>query len=99
MGEIPKFLSDMYSEALKRANRELKTAQNKKRKLVPFPEGSVPGICVANFYSRGGSVQEHQDNTESKESISAGLPVIGFCIGDSCDFTYSNDAPGGRSAK
>lgn len=38
-------------------------------------------------------MQVHQDKVESKESIDAGLPVMGICLGDTCDFAYGNEAP------
>uniref|UniRef100_A0A7S4RE98 Fe2OG dioxygenase domain-containing protein n=1 Tax=Alexandrium monilatum TaxID=311494 RepID=A0A7S4RE98_9DINO len=98
--DMPKFFVDMYVEAVKRANRELKGAQNKKRKLVPFPEGKPPTIGVANYYPASASMQIHQDKTESKEAIDAGYPVMGVCLGDTCDFNYANEAPsGGRKPK
>jgi alkylated DNA repair dioxygenase AlkB len=91
--EIPKFLLDMYSEAVKRANRELVRGPNKKRKLVPFPEGRAPSLAVANFFQPSGTMQIHQDRTESKDAIAAGFPVMGICIGDSCDFPYGIEQP------
>jgi len=93
--DLPKLFSDMYAEAVKRANRELARAQNKKRKLAPFPEGKAPSLGVVNYYPASASMQIHQDKTESKASIDAGYPVMGVCIGDTCDFNYANEAPGG----
>lgn len=90
---IPKFFLDMYNEAVKRANRELTRGPNKKRKMVPFPEGTAPKIGVVNFFPTGATMQIHQDRTESKESVAAGFPVMGICIGDSCDFPYGTEQP------
>jgi len=90
---IPKFFVDMYNEAVKRANRELTSKANKKRKLVPFPEGTAPSLGVVNFFPAGATMQIHQDRTESKESIAKGFPVMGICIGDSCDFPYGIEQP------
>merc|ERR1719424_1552551 len=42
VAELPKMLADMYSEAVKRANREFKTPQNKKRKMLAFVEDKAP---------------------------------------------------------
>merc|ERR1712137_415336 len=85
----------MYDEAVKRANRELTRGANKKRKLQPFPEGKPPTVGVANYYTPIGSMQVHQDKTETAASIKAGYPVMGICIGDACEFTYSMEQPGG----
>jgi len=90
---IPKFLLDMYDEAVKKANRELARGPNKKRKLIAFPEGKAPGLAVANFFEPTGTMQIHQDRTESKEAIAAGYPVMGICIGDSCDLPYGTEQP------
>jgi len=100
VADLPKFLQDMYSEAVKRANRELSRGQNKKRKLTPFPEGKLPTLGVVNFFSPNGTMQMHQDSQETKASIAAGHPVMGICIGDSCDFSYSTEGPsGGKKPK
>lgn len=93
---IPKFLIDMYDEAVKRANREL--ARNKKRKYIPFPEGKAPSLAVVNFFQASGTMQIHQDRTESKEAIAAGYPVMGICIGDSCDLPYGTEQPTSKHA-
>merc|ERR1711988_946280 len=58
-----------------------------------FADFKPPTLGVANFYEPGGSMQMHQDKQESKESLDAGLPVMGICIGDACDFTYSEKDP------
>eukprot|EP00927_Polykrikos_kofoidii_P064127 TRINITY_DN5917_c0_g1_i1.p1 TRINITY_DN5917_c0_g1~~TRINITY_DN5917_c0_g1_i1.p1 ORF type:complete len:894 (+),score=168.51 TRINITY_DN5917_c0_g1_i1:157-2682(+) len=86
--ELPKLLIDIYGEALRRANRDLKS-----RKLKLLPDGRLPDVAVVNFFEPAGSMQEHQDKTESKASIDAKLPVMGICIGDACDFAYGTDAP------
>lgn len=101
VAELPKFLVDIYAEAVKRANRELSRGQNKKRKLTPFPEGAPPTLGVVNFYSpSNGSMQMHQDSQETKASIAAGYPVMGICLGDACEFSYSTEAPsGGKKPK
>eukprot|EP00416_Gambierdiscus_australes_P019162 CAMPEP_0171083400 /NCGR_PEP_ID=MMETSP0766_2-20121228/17681_1 /TAXON_ID=439317 /ORGANISM="Gambierdiscus australes, Strain CAWD 149" /LENGTH=886 /DNA_ID=CAMNT_0011540825 /DNA_START=178 /DNA_END=2835 /DNA_ORIENTATION=+ len=98
--DLPKLFVDMYSEAVKRANRELTRAQHKKRKLVPFVEGKLPNVGIANYYTVSANMQIHQDKQESKESIVAGYPVMGVSLGDTCDFNYATEAPtGGRKPK
>jgi len=92
-------LIDMYQEAVKRANRELKTPQYKKRKMLQFLEGKPPGIGVVNYYAPGGSMEPHQDQQESKDALNVGLPVMGICIGDACDFTYDNKQPTSQKPK
>jgi len=91
VAELPKLLTDMYAEAVGRANRELKTAAYKKRNKV-LPEGK-PNVGVVNFYPPGASMQPHQDTGESKESIGKGYPVMGLCIGDACKLAYGDEAP------
>ena len=43
---------------------------------------------VASVDTSGGRMGLHQDKDESQESLNAGLPVVSFSIGDSCDFAY-----------
>jgi len=93
--DIPKWFLDMYAEAVKRANRELARSQNKKRKLPPFPEGTPPTVGVVDYFPASASMQIHQDKTESKAAIDAGYPVMGVCLGDTCDFQYASEAPNG----
>lgn len=92
VAELPKLFLDMYDEAVKRANRELAKPQHKKRKLTPF-QGPPPTLGVVNFFTPAGSMQMHQDKTESKASMDAGYPVLGICLGDACEFTYGSEAP------
>lgn len=94
VADLPKLLADMYSEAVKRANREMLRGPNKKRKLTPFPEGQSPTAAVADFCPVSSTIQMHQEKTESQASISAGHPILGICIGDSFDLAYSSEAPG-----
>eukprot|EP00928_Gymnodinium_smaydae_P018067 TRINITY_DN16878_c1_g4_i1.p1 TRINITY_DN16878_c1_g4~~TRINITY_DN16878_c1_g4_i1.p1 ORF type:complete len:925 (-),score=217.01 TRINITY_DN16878_c1_g4_i1:188-2962(-) len=97
--EIPKMLLDVYADAVQRANRELKMPQHKKRKILPFPTGAAPGLAVVNYYAPGASMQAHQDRTESQASIAAGLPVLGICLGDACDFVYGDGPSTGKPPK
>jgi len=93
VAELPKMLSDMYDEAVKRANRQMGMGPNKKRKLTPFPEGKAPTMGVANFFTTTATMQLHQDKQESKASIDAGYAVMGICLGDACEFAYGAEAP------
>ncbi|CAK0878365.1 unnamed protein product [Prorocentrum cordatum] len=90
---LPKLLADMYLEAVKRANREMNSGANKKRKLKPFPEGKAPDAAAVDFFPPSATMQIHQDRRESNESINAGYAVMGICIGDACDFAYGTEAP------
>jgi len=56
-------------------------------------------LAVVEFFSPSASMPMHQDRTESKGSIDAGYPVMGVCLGDDCDFTYSNEQLDGANAK
>eukprot|EP00930_Biecheleria_cincta_P098205 TRINITY_DN89885_c0_g1_i1.p1 TRINITY_DN89885_c0_g1~~TRINITY_DN89885_c0_g1_i1.p1 ORF type:complete len:915 (-),score=159.00 TRINITY_DN89885_c0_g1_i1:76-2784(-) len=92
---LPKFLADMYSEAVRTANREMASGQNKRRKLVPFPETGRPNCCVAEFCPSTSSIQIHQEMGERRESIDAGYPIMVLCIGCSFELCYSSEKPGG----
>ncbi|XP_058773485.1 uncharacterized protein LOC131647633 [Vicia villosa] len=50
-----------------------------------------PDICIVNFYSQNGRLGLHQDKDESEPSISAGLPVVSFSIGNSAEFLYGDE--------
>jgi len=54
-----------------------------------LPASFSPDLCLANYYSHGGRLGMHQDKDESKDSLSAGLPVVSLSIGDSCEFAYA----------
>jgi alkylated DNA repair dioxygenase AlkB len=65
-----------------------------------------PDLAIVNYYSASsGKLGVHQDKDESRESITAGYPVVSFSIGDSCDFVYGNqripdeklNLPGGQA--
>ncbi|KAK1433430.1 hypothetical protein QVD17_10340 [Tagetes erecta] len=49
-----------------------------------------PDICLVNFYSVVGGLGLHQDNDESYEGLTKGLPVVSISIGDSCEFLYGH---------
>lgn len=93
---LPKLFVDLYQEAIARANREMSRGPNKKRKLPPLPDGGPPTLAVVNYYAESGSMQIHQDKTESQESIDAGAPVLCICLGGACDLAYSAEAPSGN---
>jgi DNA oxidative demethylase len=59
--------------------------------------GEVPDydICIANLYDEAaGKLGVHADNSETKESLALGYPVVSLSIGASCVFTI-----GGLSRK
>merc|ERR1711862_754794 len=67
--------------------------RSQNRKLKPLPEGKPPDIGLVNFFpSEPPSSMELQDTTQSNQSTDAGHPVMGICIGDSCDFIYTSEA-------
>lgn len=49
-----------------------------------------PDICIINFYSETGRLGLHQDRDESTESLTKGLPVVSFSVGDSAEFLYGD---------
>ncbi|KAL6972624.1 hypothetical protein U1Q18_026799 [Sarracenia purpurea var. burkii] len=58
-----------------------------------------PNICIVNFYTKSGRLGLHQDKDESPESLSRGLPVVSFSIGDSAEFLYSDQRDADRAEK
>ncbi|CAK9102336.1 unnamed protein product [Durusdinium trenchii] len=88
---LPKFLAEMYSDAVKSANREMQSAQNKRRKLQPFPE-KAPTVAAVEFCPMASTVQLHQEKTETPEAIEQGFPIMGICLGASCELAYSSEA-------
>ncbi|CAJ1343422.1 unnamed protein product [Effrenium voratum] len=93
---LPKFLADMYSDAVKSANREMSSGQNKRRKLTPFPEGQA-SVAVVEFLPITSTVQLHQEKTETREALEAGYPLMGLYLGASCELAYSTEGPSGTS--
>jgi len=47
-----------------------------------------PDLCIVNWYSESSRLGLHQDKDESPESLSEGLPVISFSIGDTARFLF-----------
>ncbi|KAI5409774.1 uncharacterized protein LOC127081105 [Lathyrus oleraceus] len=81
----PEFLTLVHS-ALEDSHSATRLSNSK----PPFTFS--PDICIVNFYSQNGRLGFHQDKAESKPSLSAGLPVVSFSIGNSAEFLYG----GGR---
>ncbi|KAH9617228.1 hypothetical protein KSS87_015090 [Heliosperma pusillum] len=50
----------------------------------------TPDVCIVNFYTETGRLGLHQDRDESEESLSKGLPVVSFSVGDAAEFLYGN---------
>jgi len=91
--DLPKLFQDMYREGVQRANRELTRPQHKKRKFATFPDKKVADLGVVDFCPISTSVSLQQTLTESKEALDGGFAVMGVCLGDSCDLTYSMEPP------
>lgn len=62
-----------------------------------LPAAMTPDIALANYYTSGGRMGMHQDKDESQETLDAGVPVVSFSIGDSCDFAYAPTDSRGQS--
>jgi len=81
---IPKTLFDVYFEAVKRVNRELKTSKipgtKKKYATLPEPSATSIGVAVVNFYTSDASMELHQDKTEPRAVIDKGFPVLTFAL-------------------
>ena len=50
-----------------------------------------PPFCLVNYYTHGGRLGLHQDNSE--RSRHRGSPIVSVSIGDSCEFAYSAADP------
>ena len=48
----------------------------------------TPDTCIVNLYSATSRMGLHQDKDESPESITQGLPVVSFSIGDTARFLF-----------
>lgn len=55
---------------------------------VGWEDGYLPyDICICNWYEESvGKLGTHQDNSESKQSLGYGYPVLSISIGASCEF-------------
>ena len=54
---------------------------------VCFPEYAPDwDICLMNYYNGTSKLGYHQDNSESKETLKSGHPVVSFSIGAGCIF-------------
>ncbi|KAJ9547652.1 hypothetical protein OSB04_020195 [Centaurea solstitialis] len=58
-----------------------------------------PDVCIVNFYATSGRLGLHQDRDESSDSLSRGLPVVSFSIGDSAEFLYDDKRDVENAAK
>lgn len=43
-------------------------------------------IAICNYYAPSSTLGLHKDNSESKESLDRGDPIVSFSVGASCDF-------------
>lgn len=52
-----------------------------------FPEYDPAfDICIVNYYSNFGKLGMHRDNSESKETLDSGHPVVSISIGAEAEF-------------
>lgn len=58
-----------------------------------------PDICIVNFYSETGRLGLHRDRDESVESLTKGLPVVSFSVGDSAEFLYGDQRDPNKAEK
>lgn len=47
-----------------------------------------PDILLVNWYGKDGRLGLHQDKDERPETLQAGIPVVSFSIGDTCEFIF-----------
>ncbi|XP_077236635.1 DNA N(6)-methyladenine demethylase ALKBH1C-like [Tasmannia lanceolata] len=69
----------------------LQETSNSMKDMIPKMS---PDICIVNFYTTSGKLGLHQDKDESEKSISKGLPVVSFSLGDSALFLYGDKKVG-----
>ena len=43
-------------------------------------------VCIINYYGRHGRLGLHQDNSEDRALLDAGVPIVSLSIGDAADF-------------
>jgi DNA alkylation damage repair protein AlkB len=43
-------------------------------------------VAICNYYTLSSTLGLHKDNSESKESLNRGDPIVSFSVGASCDF-------------
>jgi DNA oxidative demethylase len=56
-------------------------------KYVPPDQLKPYEMCIVNWYDEAaGKLGDHQDNSESAESIAAGYPIVSLSVGASCVF-------------
>ena len=81
--------TDVDGEAVKKIPQEIIDIA-KPFSLQAFPN-HIPNwdICIINHYNPYQSkLGMHRDNSESKEMLEIGHPIVSFSIGASCLFTY-----------
>ena len=54
---------------------------------IPVPHMKAD-LCVVNFYEKGGRLGLHQDKDETQDSLTKGVPVVSFSIGDDAEFLF-----------
>ncbi|XP_074311874.1 DNA N(6)-methyladenine demethylase ALKBH1D-like isoform X2 [Silene latifolia] len=59
----------------------------------------TPDVCIVNFYTETGRLGLHQDRDESEESLSKGLPVVSFSVGDAAEFLHGNQRDVNKAEK
>ncbi|XP_077236948.1 DNA N(6)-methyladenine demethylase ALKBH1C-like [Tasmannia lanceolata] len=82
---IPVDFKHLVEEAIQISRSFINNSSNDVEHMLPKMS---PDICIVNFYTNSGKLGLHQDRDESKESISKGLPVVSFSLGDSAEFLY-----------
>lgn len=60
-------------------------AQRRSKECFPYHSAEWD-ICIMNYYDGTSTLGYHQDNSESKEALKIGHPVVSFSIGASCIF-------------
>ncbi|KAJ6739671.1 2OG-FE(II) OXYGENASE FAMILY PROTEIN [Salix koriyanagi] len=86
---IPREFNQMVETAIQDAHALLgkDLALSNVEEILP---AMSPDICIVNFYTTTGKLGLHQDRDESSESLSKGLPVVSFSVGDSAEFLYGD---------
>ncbi|PNT73912.1 hypothetical protein BRADI_1g04030v3 [Brachypodium distachyon] len=96
--EIPEKFKELVQGAIGASHEFLKGRKGTSNPSVELPPMS-PDICIVNFYTSRGRLGLHQDKDESQDSLTKGLPVVSFSLGDTAEFLYGDSRDDTKASK
>uniref|UniRef100_A0ACD5WF68 Uncharacterized protein n=1 Tax=Avena sativa TaxID=4498 RepID=A0ACD5WF68_AVESA len=97
--KIPESLTKFVKDAIEASHAFLKqSGQGTPNPSKEIPSMS-PDICIANFYTTAGKLGLHQDKDEARSSLTKGLPVVSFSLGDTAEFLYGDARDEAKASK